>query len=1003
MRFLVIVGLLLMPPSLLGQAASTGAIQGRVLGADSLPIGEASVRAAHAEMGFAREVTTSGSGLFRVGFLVPGTYRLTIRRIGFRPVVVEQVAVTAGGVATLAVVLTGSVQGLDSIVVDAPAVTIEVERTEFGTTISSRELRLLPTPNEARNLVGFANGARPDQVFGGATAQANNYQLDGVAVNHPGVGGDLVQPSVSWIEEVQVRGLGAGAEHGNFQGGIVNIVTKSGTNRREGAVRLFAENQRFNGSNLRVTEAGSEVSDRLEFDGQLLGPLKRDRLFYALFAQVVSRDIRVLNQVPRVAGLFVPDPPHEREHRFLGKLTWQPSDRDAVTASLARFGTAADRFGQSGFQSSEATQQFDAGSWLGSLAWQRTFSSRSFLEVKIAGYDGSGSRLPYQGIDVPGIQVFNQVDPNEYQNAAFRERREPATLSATIQWDVFRRLFGVDHHFKIGGEYGAGRWSYFRERNGGLTWRPGDVPGRVPLFDPARPSTWSFNQSISSSWGGEVALDSRVQNNAIFLQDYVRLTPRLTASLGLRYGWWLGQLATPNGFQTAVRDAAAEPRIGLTYSLVKDGSFVAKLHLGRYHQSMFAGFFDRVAGSSVYTNDERWEYLGQPFSDPATRFTAAERDRLQGQGLFRRAETVRLNETGTVENYHQPYIDQAVFGFEKTFGPRWRAEALYVGRRNRDMVGLVDENLGSNYTTYYNLLVLDRFFRPFSLDGKPLRLKRVAISNEDLLNLYNQELANPGCCGGRLPPGLGFGDIAKLRYQPDFLLTNLPDARRELDQLQFRVEGRYPTWWVDLGATVTRLEGDLNTIVGADEYSGSSAGPFVRANEAFEGFGRLNNQSRLEVKARFGGNLPWGVKGGAFVSYLSGDYYTWTLTLSNLLFNFEAEAYPIDPRDNLGRGRTIRSELFATTTGQRLFLEPRGSRKYPRRFTMDLHLERGFRFGSADFVVTADGFNLLANDVVTAVQTSYNGETDPRANNRLASVRNRVAPRTIRLGGGVRF
>ena len=153
---------------------------------------------------------------------------------------------------------------------------------------------------------------------------------------------------------------------------------------------------------------------------------------------------------------------------------------------------------------------------------------------------------------------------------------------------------------------------------------------------------------------------------------------------------------------------------------------------------------------------------------------------------------------------------------------------------------------------------------------------------------------------------------------------------------------------------MSRLEGNLNTIVGADDYSGSSAGPFVRMNEGFDSFGRLNNQSKVEIKARIGGNLPWGVQGGAFVSYLSGDYYTWTLTLSNLLYHFEAEAFPTSRLDPLGHGRTIRSDLFGTTTGQRIFIEPRGSHRYPARLAVDLHLERAFRFGATELVASLD-------------------------------------------------
>jgi hypothetical protein len=127
------------------------------------------------------------------------------------------------------------------------------------------------------------------------------------------------------------------------------------------------------------------------------------------------------------------------------------------------------------------------------------------------------------------------------------------------------------------------------------------------------------------------------------------------------------------------------------------------------------------------------------------------------------------------------------------------------------------------------------------------------------------------------------------------------------------------------------------------------------------------------------------------------------MTLSNLLFNFEAEPFPIVPGRPLGNGRAIRSELFATTTGQRIFIEPRGTHRYPARLTVDLHLERAFRLGATDLLATLDGFNVVGADVITEVQTSYNGETDPRVGNRLASVRNRVAPRTIRFGTGVRF
>ncbi len=986
-------------PALIAQVVSTGAVDGRVTDSAGTPIAGASIRIARPDRGVAREVFTDSAGRFRIGSLVPGDYRLTARRIGYRAAVLEMIGVETGSVTHVALRLDAAIRALDSLVVTAPVVTIDPEGTEFGTAINARELARLPLPNDARDLVRFVNGARPDQIWGGATAQANNYQLDGVAVNHPGIGGDLLQPSTSWIQEIQVRGLGAGAEHGNFQGGIVNIVTKSGSNRAEGSLRMAAESRRLNGSNLVRGEAGSEVSDRIEFEGHVLGALRPNRLFYAIFGQVVRRDLRVLDQFPDAIGPYVTDPPRDTERKFLGKLTWQPTAADNLALSIARFDTHGDRFGQTGFRRAAATQQLEAGAWLGSLAWQRTWSAKSFLEIKLSGYDGSDTRLPYQPGTTPAVQIVNQVDPLEYQNAVFTERRSPSTAALTAQWDRYLRAFGVDHHLKIGGELTASTWSYHRDRNGGVTWRPG-YRTSPPAFDPGNPATWVFSGALTSTWGGDISLDSKTTNSAGYLQDFFRLGSRITVSPGIRVGRWTGSLGQPAGtFQSVVQTTGLDPRIGLTYAITKDGSLALKAHWGRYHQSLFAAFFDRSAGSDVYRDEERWEFTGTPFNNPTTTLTTAERNALAARGLFRRVETTRLSETGVVTDYRQPYVDQAVFGIEKTFGSHWKAEALYVNRKNRNMVALVDRNLASNYTVFTNVAVLDRFFSPFFLNGQPLRLQRLAVSNEDIL--YWWHLLQSGAVQGAefLPPGMTPEQVAALRYDPDFVLTNVADARRRFDQLQLRVQARYPSWWFDVAGTLTALEGNLNTVTGPDDNGGSSAGPYVRLNESFGALGNLANQSRVELKARVGGELPLGLRGAVFASYASGDRYTPTLTLSNLLFEFEADL----PNLNPARLRRLRSFFFETTTGQRMFVESRGAYTYPARLTVDLRLERAVRLGRRDLLVTVDAFNLFGAAAITEVQTSYNGETDPFASGRLGAVRNRLAPRIIRIGSTLAF
>ncbi|HEU5218041.1 MAG TPA: TonB-dependent receptor [Gemmatimonadales bacterium] len=1000
----VALGVLASP--LAAQSGNSGILEGRVQAEAGVALPLAEVLAAHTD-GFARRQAVSDArGSFRLAFLPPGAYRLTIRRIGYRPVIVNDVVIRAGRVETVLITLSTTALQLDSLVVQAPAVHIGTGDTEFGSRLTAKDLALLPLPNDAKALVGFTPGARPDQVWGAATAQANNYQLDGVAVNHPGVGGDFLQPSTSWIEEIEVRGLGAGAEYGNFQGGVVNIVTKSGSNRFQGALRTNGESWHLNSTNLRVTELGSELSHRGEVDAQFRGPVVRNKLFFAVFGQLVDRGIRVLNKVRQVPGEFSPSEPAEQERKFLAKLTWQPAAKDILNGSLGRIDADGSRFGQNGFQSPEATLDRTARTMFYNVSWQRTLSTRSFLEAKVAGFNGNETRSGYSGIEVPGIATLLEVNPRQYQNAAFRELRKPFSIAFSANWDVYLRIAGMEHHLKAGGEHAFGEWTYQLLRNGGLTWRPGErlTP---PVFDPAVPSTWVFNQVITSSWGGEADLGSKVQNSAGFVQDYIQVTRWLSINPGVRWGRWIGRLRQPGGrgFFTPVSDNAFEPRIGVVADLSGRGTLVAKAHWGIFHQNMFASFFDRAEGGSVYSNEERWEYTGPAFTDPRTTFTEAQRN---GDPAWRKAQTIRLNEVGRVEDFKEPYIEQAILGLEKTWGSHIKTEALYVRRRNRNMVAVVDRNIANNYTTYHDVKVLDRFFAPQFFGGKPLILPTLYVSNEDIIYWRTQVLEH-GLLGDFTPPGFegaaGSARWAALTYQPDNVLTNVPGATRKFDQLQLSASTIHPSWWVRASGTFTSLKGNLNSLTGTDDYTVSGAGPFVHLNEQLNSYGNLNNQSVVELKLAAGGNLPYRFRGGTFVTYYSGDRVTPTLTISDLLLEFDLpNADSVGPDLNgPRRAPRIRGYFFASTVGQRIFVQPRGTYNYPGRLTVDFHLERGFPVGTTELSFALDAFNALGDNTISEIQTSVNGNLDPEAYSAYGQTRQRVPPRTLRIGAGVKF
>ena len=980
------------PAAALAQAR--GGVEGRVIDPARRPLAAAEVM-----VGRWRAITDA-DGAWRITHLEPGLYRIAVRRLGYRSSQ-QEVQVEPGRTAQVTLVLELVPFTLDSLVVSAPASSISTTDAELGTKLTVGEIALLPSTFDVRQLIAFTPGARPDQIWGGASDQANSYSLDGTTVNHPGLGGALLLPSPSWIETLEVRGLGAGADVGGAQGGLVELVTLRGRNVIEGALRTSFESERLNSTNLIPGEIGSELAGRRELDGQVRGPLVHDRLHFALFGHLIRQEEQVLNYLPSTVGAFVVQPPSFREERALAKLSWKPGDRDLVEGSLMGRYQDGDRIGQTGYEAADATERLRQSNLTGNLTWQRSWSPRSALMVRVGGFTAREWHDPYNQVATPGIELLTEVNPPRYQNAVFRTGAAPSSLELAAGWTGRGRVAGLEHEVKVGGEYTLGGWWYERRRNGGMTWRPLRVAG----FDPAIPATWAYLNAIPTEWGGDVTINSDVRNGALFLQEQIGILPWLRFNPGFRYAWWTGNLTPASGGPrfTAVRDAALEPRIGVVAELRALGGLVAKAHWGRYHQPMFAALFDRVVGAGTYSNEEIWSYLGPAPGTPTQAFTLGERDSLAAGGLFRLEETVRLDQAGRVEQYRQPYVEQTVVSLERALGTRWKVGVAYVRRRNRDMVALVDRNIASNYTVVDSVMVLDRFGKPVEVGGRPLVLEKLAFSNEDIL--YVQELLRQGQLTDPnvlyAPPGLTPAELAALRYNPDFVLTTVPEATRRFHQLQLRADARYRTWWAGASATLSTLKGNFNVVAGPDDYTNGGPGPWVRLNEQYNFFGALNNQSRFEGKVYIGGLLPARLRGGMFFSYATGDRVTPTLPISGLLTEY-AVIVPRTGSPGVFDTVPFHPFLFRSVTGDRIFVQPRGTYRYEARASLDLHLERSIPSGRTEILLVVDAFNVLGDASVTGIQTEVNAIAG-FAGSDYGRVRSRVPPRTLRLGAGVRF
>ncbi|MDQ6611805.1 MAG: carboxypeptidase regulatory-like domain-containing protein, partial [Gemmatimonadota bacterium] len=333
------------------QTTQTGIVQGRVTAADGQPLPNATVAIKQTDGSYPRAVRTDDRGEYRISFLTQGIYNVEFRLVGYRAGNVDSVRVRATEIARADIVLQLSTTNLATVTVTAKPNAIDKITTEFTSSLTVKERELLPTGRGANSLIAFTPGARPDGVFGGSTGQANLYQLDGVTMNQPGTGGSFLLPNVDWLEDIRVIGLGAGAEYGNFQGGLINMVTKSGTNTRQGAIRTFYETRALGATNVNAFENGSELDNRSEINAELRGPLRKDRLYYYVSGQESFLNTRVVDFRNGGGGVvaFLPASAAEHGQKYYGKLTWLASPRDNINLSLGLDALYREHVGLNGY------------------------------------------------------------------------------------------------------------------------------------------------------------------------------------------------------------------------------------------------------------------------------------------------------------------------------------------------------------------------------------------------------------------------------------------------------------------------------------------------------------------------------------------------------------------------------------------------------------------------------------------------------------------------------
>jgi hypothetical protein len=269
---------------------TTGTIQGTVSDANGAAVPNANVEIKNIATNFSRTTATDEEGRFIALQLPPGIYNITVSKSGFATLVAEKAELTVGQ--TLNIPLSMKVSEVQETVTVTASPTVDTTKTESSTTLN--ETAVSTTPILGRKFedlltltpgVSVVQGPDGDEItFAGNRGIFNNVSLDGGDYNNGFFGEQAggqraaIDITLEAVKEFQVVATGATAEFGRTGGGIINVISKSGTNDVHGSVFHF---QRMEALTANASD-GTPLTDfrREQFGGTIGGPIKRDRAFF---------------------------------------------------------------------------------------------------------------------------------------------------------------------------------------------------------------------------------------------------------------------------------------------------------------------------------------------------------------------------------------------------------------------------------------------------------------------------------------------------------------------------------------------------------------------------------------------------------------------------------------------------------------------------------------------------------------------------------------------------
>ena len=856
---LLMMSMFLVASAAFAQTSETGAIVGTVTQAGT-PLPGVTVEVRSNALQGTRTEVTDAQGRFRFSLLPPGRYNLTATLAGFNPVNQENVAVGLNRTVTLEVALSPSLS--EQIVVTGAAPVVDVTSTTAGVNVTSETMRSLPIGRNFTAVAQVAPGTSTDATgptVYGSTGAENNYIIDGLNTTEVERGRQGKRLNFDFIQEVEVMTGGQPAEYGRMTGGIVNAITKSGSNEFHGDVFGYNSGGGLNADNVTAdrrpatsTTVGS-VDSQYDFGANLGGYIMKDRLwFFGAYNRTNQTDLSTRINTPlNFPGVF--------ELPVGGSIETETS-RDLYAGKLSLALTSSHLLNLSLF-GDPSTQEGAIFALAGAPStWQG--------EVKTGGNNGV---LRYSGI-------FGTNWTASASYGQHRETRENAgpgksigrtndeTVVPTVAFGGFgfiqdqafeRDTFKVDisaylgsHQFKFGGD----RENLLAENTniytgsdrvrklcrGGVPAGGVCAPGNIYY----RHEGYVSDQTTNAANVDGVVIPSLVsapetENNSLYVQDSWKVLPNLTLNAGVR--WEQQKIGGRDGKVAINLNDMYAPRLGVIWDPANNGRSKLYANYGRFYESIPMDINLRTFGGEITVQVNNLSPTPGDFT-PGTPGAAA----AGGVPAFANGNAFRFlgaHITPVAPDLEGQHMNEYLLGYDHEIAP-----SLMVGIKGtfRELGQVIEDML--------------------------------VISSGDYF------IANPGMGSGEIAGYLSGDEVPAERPERKYTAVELHAQKRFSNNYQFfasyvwsRLEGNYDGTFQ---ASTGQLDPNINSAYDYGDFAVNNSG--LLSNDRthnFKFYGSYTVGTGFATGLDIGGAFYWqsGVpltgQGYEFAGYRNYEYY----------------------------------------------------------------------------------------------------------------------------------